>query len=222
MQATQPASAPSKAAASLAATDQRDSSERRAPLPDRAAVIGVDPGLGGALVRVTRLGETGAFDLDHQHRTPILKEGRGRSHYDESECVEIVLEMMCGVDVIAFAVEDLVAAPRVFQIGAEGDVEHGKFSHGSNGAFRLGYGVGLWIGIAKACKLPVVRVRPQAWQASTLVGLPRGPQVKVSAARRARDLYPTLRLASKKDWGMADAALIATHVLRGFEGNRRS
>lgn len=170
-------------------------------------VFGVDPGLAGAFVQLRHDSMLGV--LSEGARLPVLQEAKGRKHYDERACYLLLAERVRAArenhaTVLGLAVENLVAAPRVFGDGAQ---------HGSAGAFKLGYGVALWTMAAAALQVPLFRVRPQEWQASQLVGLPRGEQVKVSSVRRARDLFPDLPIRSKADWGMADAALLARHVL---------
>jgi hypothetical protein len=170
-------------------------------------VFGVDPGLSGALVQLTHDSMLGV--RSEAARIPVLQESGGRKHYDERACYEWLRDRQLAAlgnsaMLLGLAVENLVAAPRVFGDGSQ---------HGSAGAFKLGYGVALWVMAGAALGVPIFRVRPQEWQRTQLVGLPKGKDVKLSAVRRARDLFPDLPIKSKADWGMADAALLARHVL---------
>ena len=58
--------------------------------------------------------------------------------------------------------------------------------------------------------MPITLVSPQKWQKAMLDGYPGGKATKESAVRVAKNLWAeTITLDKKKDWGIADAALIA-------------
>ena len=85
---------------------------------------------------------------------------------------------------------------------------------GVTSMFSFGQGYGLWRGIVVGLGLSYELVRPQAWQKEMLAGLPRGKQTKESAVQKAKQLWPEIPINRKKDWGLADAALIAEWLRR--------
>ena len=78
---------------------------------------------------------------------------------------------------------------------------------GASSMFGLGYGYGLWQGIAAALGLPIYFLAPRVWKDYCgLLG-----KDKDASRLRAMQLYPASAelLTRKKDHGRADALLIA-------------
>jgi hypothetical protein len=157
--------------------------------------VGIDPGIGGGVVLLDSNDGTVLRSI----RTPVFTE-KNKRHYD--------LPGMRAALILRNHTLDLVAIEKVHTLPRDGRV----------GAFNFGVGYGMWLGLLSGLTLPYTEVTPQRWQARMLAGLPRGPQVKASAVRAAKSLFPKLPLNFKADWGMADAALIAEYGRRLKQG----
>lgn len=150
-------------------------------------MLGVDPGLEGAVAALTEAGEI-VFLVD----TPI-GEINGKRDY-------LLTSMR---DILARAVgftEPRVVIERVHAFpGGQGVVS----------SFTFGRGLGLWEGLCAGLLLPVWRVAPQSWKSR--FGL-RGGE-KDAARILAQQRWPTADLKRKKDHGRADALFLAQHGL---------
>ena len=156
--------------------------------------IGIDPGLQGAFAVVLQDGS-----LLYACRTPIIApNGKGKTDYDLPAMAELLRDWSEGVNPSTVAVEKVASMPH----------------DGVASSFRFGMGYGIWLGLIAALGLPRIDVRPQVWQKELLEGLPRGKSVKSSAVQRAKALWPSIPITLKKDWGLADAALIAETARR--------
>jgi hypothetical protein len=155
-------------------------------------VIGVDPGMTGAIVKLAPGGVIlGAL------RMPIVS-GKKKA----LDMIAIRDSFLADDDGV-LAIEDVHSMP----------------GQGVSSMFKFGRGFGLLEGIAVGLGLRVVKVRPQAWQKVMLEGMPRGEHVKQSAVLRAKELFPDLPIRFKADWGMADAVLIAEYARRTLNGS---
>lgn len=159
--------------------------------------IGIDPGLQGAIAVLDNEGRL----LDAVRTPTIAPTGKGKTEYDIPGMVSALL--FCS----GAPGNQSPALVTIEQVNA---MPH----DGVTSSFRFGMGYGLWRGIASALAAPVMLARPAAWQASTLAGRPRGRAVKSSAVAAAKDLWPRIPIKFKRDWGMADAALIAEYGRR--------
>lgn len=89
---------------------------------------------------------------------------------------------------------------------------------GSIASFHRGQSAAAWQMACAALGLPVVFIRPQAWQKLFLKGV-QGKDTKAKALMKASQIWPTLPLIKKGGriatlHGRADAALIALFGLR--------
>jgi len=82
--------------------------------------------------------------------------------------------------------------------------------------FTCGLGMGVWLGVLAALRLPYTRVRPQIWKRA--FGLSKD---KAASILRAQQLYPDADLRRRKDDGRAEALLLAYHCWQMTAGNRR-
>ena len=148
-------------------------------------VIGIDPGLGGAVAVVN--------DRTFQDMAscPIIK-AKGKSLYDE--------QAMANLLKVSFEV-NLVVLERVHFIHGQGGVS----------SFTFGTGYGIWLGILAALKIPYMLVTPQRWQKAMLDG--GSGDTKVRAVMTANRLFPELHL-KKSEHGKADALLMAIYGTR--------
>jgi Holliday junction resolvasome RuvABC endonuclease subunit len=96
------------------------------------------------------------------------------------------------------------------------EFNHAMPSNGSKANFSQGTSLGILLCAATGLEVPVVRLRPQEWQAA--VGLMRVPSTKRKAASRARaiEMFPRLRdeLRTVSSHNRADAVLIAEAARR--------
>ena len=148
-------------------------------------ILGIDPGLDGALIAVDR------GQVMHCHDMPTITV-RGKRRVDEAALVRIIVDLG---PLELVAVEDVQ--------GVQGS--------GATSAFSFGYGVGVIAGVLVALERPVIRVTPQAWTKALGVGSDKGAH-RLAAARlfpADADLF-----ARVKDDGRADAALIAYYAGR--------
>lgn len=164
--------------------------------------VGIDPGKTGAIV---------VLDQDGRYiaRTEMLKIGAGTRRERVSlalllswwerdvvpKCLHLQLERLslsC-----TFAIERVASMP----------------TDGVKSAFSFGASRQVCFDMADALKARTTEVPPRDWQKAFLQGHPRGKreQIKASAALVAAQRYPELHqaLSLKKNWGFADAALIA-------------
>ena len=161
-------------------------------------VIGVDPGLEGAMVHLDHLRQVRSFA-----KTPVVRSSSnsgGKTQYNEREMAEVLQGMVRAAQaegaLVKVAVEDVHAAP----------------GQGVVSMFRFGYGYGLWCGIVAQLGVPLVRIRPQAWQRLAYAGRDSSDK-KQASILVAREKWPALPLRSKSaDSGVSDAALLAWAV----------
>ena len=158
--------------------------------------MGIDPGLGGAIVVISEDGF-----IDWSQRTPVIQD-KGRRRYDVAGMRAVIQDAATDLDRLVVGVEKVGAMPR----------------DGKVGAFNFGMGYGLWLGLLAALSIPHILATPQRWQAQMLAGHPRGPHTKTSAVLCAKALFPTIPIKVKADYGMADAALIAEYTRRLSQG----
>jgi crossover junction endodeoxyribonuclease RuvC len=75
---------------------------------------------------------------------------------------------------------------------------------GVRSMFTCGLGLGVWLGVLAALKLPYTRVRSSVWKRALGLG-----KDKEQARLKAMQLFPTASLRHKKDHGRAEALLLA-------------
>lgn len=159
-------------------------------------IIGIDPGVGGALVALRADG----YLLDTL-LMPTIKVGT-KSRVNGAAVAAWLKEVREGWNVPWHAyLEQVNAMPS----GAPGS----KRSMGTGSAFTFGHAAGLVEGVITGAGLPMTLVTPQAWKKSSgLIG-----SDKDAARSRAIQLYPSCRLLDLKGKGqaIADAILIARH-----------
>lgn len=144
-------------------------------------ILGVDPGLGGALALI---GPVGLRVLD----MPTLQPGKRRI-IDEIELARLI----DAAGPIDRAYLELVAS---------------RPGEGSVQSFSFGRGYGVIRGILRANFIPIVDVTPATWKRA--VGIPAGSGKDASRAK-AKDIFQREAglFVRVKDDGRAEAALIA-------------
>lgn len=146
-------------------------------------VIGIDPGIGGAIVIL----QSPACPIPIEWcRMPTLKVGKS-SRVDCAELARYLQDYDCGE---AF-VEHVHAMP----------------GNGASGMFTFGHAAGAVEGVLASLCIPYTLITPQRWKkAAGLIGAD-----KDASRSRASQLWPRWAALGKKGEGqaLADAALIA-------------
>ncbi len=153
-------------------------------------VIGIDPGITGAVVVLNMDGGLEAAGV-----CPSVPTGKGNKRDYDIDGMRRLVEpysLMAGKQ-SRCALELVGPMPK----------------QGVTSMFNFGMGYGIWKGIVASHLMQMTLVKPKRWQDEMLAGYPRGEAVKQSAVRVAKARWPDIPITLKKDWGIADAALIA-------------
>ena len=163
----------------------------------RWAVLGIDPGLDGALARIGPDGVEASV-------TPTIAAGRGgRRGYDTGGMLALLEARPIDLAVIE------AVGPRPGQ--------------GVASMFSFGRGLGLIEGLLGGLRIPYQLVLPQAWKRSVLAGTARDKAAAIAFAGR---LFPSVPLRATPRCrvphdGIADALCLAEYARRlllGREG----
>jgi hypothetical protein len=157
-------------------------------------IVGIDPGLSGAVAVLT---PDGTLQALYDTPTLTLRTSRGsRQEYDVPGLVALL---------------GPYRGAQVYVMLEESQPMPGQ---GVRSMFTCGLGMGIWLGVLAALQLPCSRVRPQIWKRA--LGLGRD---KEQARLRAMQLYPGADLRRKKDHGRAEALLLALYGQRHTQGD---
>lgn len=143
-------------------------------------VIGIDPGLSGAIARTMPDGSVDCWDM------PTI-EVNGKKRIDAYGLVDAIVR--CGP-------VDMIVVEKV----------QGVQGSGATSAFSFGHGLGLIEGILVALERPHQLVTPQRWTKDLGVGRDKGEHRRT--AQRLFPASASM-FARVKDDGRADAALLA-------------
>ena len=152
-------------------------------------VIGIDPGLSGALAMLGTGGLLAVADL------PVVAKGSGAGRV-KNEINPAALSHLLRDWVAGHADDVLVVIERVSAMPDQGVA----------GVFSLGDTLGSIRGVVATRGYPVAWVTPQRWKKH--YGLPADKEL---ARARAIQLYPDADLPRKKDHNRAEAILIARY-----------
>ena len=149
-------------------------------------VIGIDPGLSGALAILENKRVLGIFEM------PVMPEGKkNKRQLNSAQLVNILRDNIKINKEIAVVVEQVNAMP----------------GQGVTSMFNFGQTFGAIKGVCAALNLPIYFVRPSKWKKHfELIN-----SSKDSSRTKAIEMYPSLsaQLAKKKDVNKSDAILIA-------------
>ena len=149
-------------------------------------IIGIDPGLNGAIVIMENNKVLSVFDM------PVMSEGKkNKRQLNSAQLVRIIKENTLANDDINVVVEQVNAMP----------------GQGVTSMFNFGQTFGSIKGICAALNLPIFYVRPNKWKKHfELIN-----SSKDASRTKVIEMYPTLSndLAKKKDVNKSDAILIA-------------
>lgn len=193
------------------------------------AYLGIDPGVGGAVVVLDSMGEVREW-----HDTPTLMiatSGRTkmgmpkmRSEYDVAAMARLMAHLAQRYTIRRVTIERIAAMP-----ARRHDLLRDRLAmtegRGSLATVSLAESCGLWRGLCAAHGLPVERVMPATWKhrmvgsADPPTGVSRSRRsamVKERSRARALELFPGFAgsLARKQDHGRAEAALLAEYGRR--------
>ena len=149
-------------------------------------IIGIDPGLSGAIAILEDNKVLSIFDM------PVMAEGKkNKRQLNSAQLVDIIKENIKLNDDIAVVVEQVNAMP----------------GQGVTSMFNFGQTFGAIKGVCAALKLPIFFVRPSKWKKHfDLLN-----SSKDSSRTKVIEMYPSLsnQLTKKKDVNKSDAILIA-------------
>jgi len=150
---------------------------------DAVVLIGIDPGLGGAIAVLDHAGMLRALA-----DTPVLtlSTRRGMKHEYDVPGLVALLAPYRGTQTHVI-IEEAQAMP----------------GQGTRSMFQIGLGFGVWLAMLGALGLAHTRVRPHVWKRTL-----RLTSNKEQARLRAMQLFPTADLRRKKDHGRAEALLL--------------
>ncbi|MEC7179379.1 MAG: crossover junction endodeoxyribonuclease [Pseudomonadota bacterium] len=151
-------------------------------------IIGIDPGLSGAIAILQDNKVLNLFDM------PVMAEGKkNKRQLNSALLVNLIKENIDQNDDVYIVVEQVNAMP----------------GQGVTSMFNFGQTFGAIKGICAALELPIYFVRPSKWKKHfELINAS-----KDSSRTRAIEMYPALsnKLAKKKDVNKSDAILIARY-----------
>jgi crossover junction endodeoxyribonuclease RuvC len=162
-------------------------------------VIGIDPGLTGALAMISHKG------LQAVHDMPTMIKGNGegavKNQVDPGALVDVLRAWKAGHDNHEFMV----------LIESQGPVRlPGNKILGGASAFSLAYTAGVIEGVITALKLPRELVTPSVWKKA--LGLTaKGTDKKALARAMAQRYYPEADIHRVRDHNRAEAILIARY-----------
>ena len=149
-------------------------------------VVGIDPGLSGAIAILENNKVLNIFDM------PVMAEGKkNKRQLNSAQLVSIIKDGTKPDSEIAVVVEQVNAMP----------------GQGVTSMFNFGQTFGAIKGVCAALELPIFFVRPSKWKKHfELIN-----SSKDSSRTKVIEMYPSLsnQLAKKKDVNKSDAILIA-------------
>ena len=149
-------------------------------------IIGIDPGLSGAIAILENKKVLKIFDI------PVMSEGKkNKRQLNSAQLVNIVRENINNNEEIVVVVEQVNAMP----------------GQGVTSMFNFGQTFGAIKGVCAALRLPIYFVRPSKWKKHfELIN-----SSKDASRTKVIEMYPHLsdQLSKKKDVNKSDAILIA-------------
>ncbi len=149
-------------------------------------IIGIDPGLSGAIAILENNKVLKIFDI------PVMSEGKkNKRQLNSALLVSLLKENIIDSNEVSVVVEQVNAMP----------------GQGVTSMFNFGQTFGAIKGICAALDLPIFFVRPSKWKKHfELIN-----STKDSSRTKAIEMYPKLsnQLSKKKDVNKSDAILIA-------------
>ena len=149
-------------------------------------IIGIDPGLSGAIAVLENSKVLNIFDM------PVMSEGKkNKRQLNSAQLVSLIKRNIKTNEEVVVVVEQVNAMP----------------GQGVTSIFNFGQTFGAIKGVCAALELPIFLVRPSKWKKYfELIN-----SSKDSSRTKAIEMYPILsdQLSKKKDVNKSDAILIA-------------
>ena len=149
-------------------------------------IVGIDPGLNGAIAFLENNRVLGIFDM------PVMSDGKkNKKQLNSAHLVNLIKENTESNEEVAVVVEQVNAMP----------------GQGVTSMFNFGQTFGAIKGVCAALNLPIFFVRPSKWKKHfELIN-----SSKDSSRTKVIEMYPSLsnQFARKKDVNKSDAILIA-------------
>ena len=153
-------------------------------------VIGIDPGLSGAIAILEDKKVLNILDM------PVMTEGKkNKRQINSAQLVNIIKKNIYKTDEISVVVEQVNAMP----------------GQGVTSMFNFGQTFGAIKGVCAALELPIFFIRPSKWKKHfELIN-----SSKDASRTKAIEMYPSLsdKLSKKKDVNKSDAILIARYYI---------
>ena len=157
-------------------------------------IIGIDPGLSGAIAILENNRVLNIFDM------PVMSEGKkNKRQLNSALLVNLIKENIDNQEEVSVVVEQVNAMP----------------GQGVTSMFNFGQSFGVLKGVCAAMQLPIFFVRPAKWKKYyDLIN-----SQKDSSRVKAIEMFPKFSstLSRKKDTNKADAILIANYHLNSQE-----
>jgi hypothetical protein len=157
-------------------------------------IVGIDPGKDGAVVGV---GDDGSIEIAQLTTDLTIKIGKGTKREYLPREMHKVMQYAKFIGATKAVIEKQQAMPK----------------QGVSSTFSIGLGYGLWVGLLTALEIPIVEVRPAAWQKVVLKGAPG--QGKGRAVYVVQQRLPALNLTPGKKRkphdGLADAGCLTLY-----------
>ena len=159
-------------------------------------IIGIDPGLSGAIAVLENNNVLNIFDI------PVMSEGKkNKRQLNSALLVNLLKENIVKDEEVAVVVEQVNAMP----------------GQGVTSMFNFGQTFGAIKGICAALELPIYFVRPAKWKKYfNLIN-----SEKDASRTRAIEIFPyfSSNLSKKKDSNKADAILIASYFHETYKND---
>jgi len=157
----------------------------------KRVIIGIDPGLQGAIAAIDATDRQLIEVVD----CPVRKHG-GAAIYNIPEMANTIRRLSLGNLAVVY-LEQSQSMP----------------GQGVSSTFKIGRGMGIWEGILAALSVPYRTVRPIVWTKKVFTGMPADAKGKFRSVQFAMQMFPDIELTPQrcrtpKD-GRADAACIA-------------
>ena len=157
-------------------------------------IIGIDPGLSGALAILSNNQVESIIEM------PVMAEGKkNKRQLNSAQLVKLLKDKINTKEETIVVVEQVNAMP----------------GQGVTSMFNFGQSFGVLKGICSAMQLPVYFVRPAKWKKYfNLIN-----SEKDASRTRAIEIFPyfSLQLSKKKDSNKADAILIASFFYETYK-----
>lgn len=177
-------------------------------------ILGIDPGLSGAVGEIQPGGKTKTFDTP-TYKVQVGNKKTKRSQYNQLEMAKILVKAKKRAESngweLTVYIEKQSARPAMGGDKCKVCGMNKKILRGVTSSFTTGYGYACWITILKIYRIPFVEVTPQAWKKDIFKGQKTYGD-KTASIRMAEQLMPDCDIYGPRGGGKdgrAEALLIA-------------